>query len=120
VLPAYSTPERVLDQWAKGRLGRGEFYFRLLQTVNNANVEEFLAVVPADILAEIRETVQLAPRTDREWGRTVYIRTWCGPWNDEIESRLRQEETEESQRYREGVETLRAYLFRGDCPSGKS
>jgi hypothetical protein len=101
------TPEKVFRYWEKGRLGKGEFQFLLLQTLTPENLEEFLRVVPTDVLDELKTIVKNAPTTDEEWTQTISIRSWCGPWNEEIAARLREDERQAGRRYRVGIETFR-------------
>jgi hypothetical protein len=104
------TTEGVLRLWHNGLLGVGEYHARLLQTISPANLQEFLRLVPTDVLEELKKQVATAPTTDEAWCRTIAIRSWCGPWNDEIAARVRAEDEQSLKRYRIGVETLRDHF----------
>jgi methionyl-tRNA formyltransferase len=106
----FATTQKVLELWDKGQLVRSEFLFRLLQTVNTQNLNEFLTHISKDILKEVLEEVSTAPKTNEKWKGMRITRSWNGPWNEEIAARVRKEDEEAIQRYREGVEALRAYF----------
>lgn len=109
-LKNYNTPAKVMGKWEKGLLGRAEFHSLLFQTLTPANLADFLKHVPPDLLEELEAVAKAAPTTDEEWGRTFSIRSWCGPWNEEIAARVREEEKQAGKRYRVGIETLRTIL----------
>jgi hypothetical protein len=106
----FKTPKKVLRFWKHGWLGKREFHFLLFQTLTPENLEEFLRIVPPDILEELKRVAGEAPTTDEAWSETISIRSWCGPWNEEIAARVREEEEQASRRYRAGIETLRGFL----------
>lgn len=109
-LENYNTPAKVIHQWEKGLLGRAECHFLVFQALTPVNLEDFLRHVTPDLLEELKVVAKNAPTTDEEWGQTFSIRTWCGPWNEEIAARVREEEKQAGRRYRVGIETLRAFL----------
>src|SRR5262245_49205920 len=106
----FKTPEKVIRFWKHGWFGQGEFHFLLLQTLTPENLEEFLRLVPPDVLEELKTVAGNAPTTDEAWSQTFHIRDWCGPWNEEIATRVREEEEQSGRRYRVGIETLRGSL----------
>ena len=106
----FTTPEKVIRYWKHAALLQVEFHFLILQTLTPENLDEFLRLVPSDDLEKLKTVVETAPTTDEEWGETISIRSWCGPWNNEIASRVREEEEQACRRYRVGIETLRSYL----------
>jgi hypothetical protein len=104
------TLKKILRLWDKGELVAGEFRFRLLQTVSPVNVQEFLKLVPKEILEELTTEVENAPTTDQAWTQMRVIGSSSGAWNEEIAARLREEEQQSIRRYRVGVEALRGVL----------
>jgi hypothetical protein len=107
---AFKTPEKVIRFWKKGGFAQPEFRFMLFQTLTPDTLEEFLRLVPADVLAELKQEARTCPTIESEWGQMRIIKSWCGPWNDEIAERVRREDQESIQRYRRGVETLRSHM----------
>jgi hypothetical protein len=85
----------ILRQWEEGRLGADEFRFRLFQALSPATLEDFLKIVPADVIAKLMTAADIAQKTEEEWSRfRVY------PEQDQ----------ESMRRYRVGVETLRQWV----------
>jgi hypothetical protein len=58
----------------------------------------------------VKDQLSEAPTTNEQWIGCFGIRSWCGPWNEEIAERVQKEGKEACQRYREGVEAMRAYF----------
>jgi hypothetical protein len=87
--------EAILRQWEEGKLGAGEFRFRLFQTLSPATLENFLEMVQTDVVGELITEANTAQKTEEQWSRM----------------RVYPEQDKESiRRYRVGVETLRQWV----------
>jgi hypothetical protein len=113
------TPEKVLRLWKKGHLGANEFRCRLIETATPATVKAFLKLVPHEILEQLRREIEQAPTTDEGWSNMRIVRSWCGPWNEEIAASVREEDEKSLKRYRAGVEALRQVFCNRDRPLNK-
>ena len=106
------TLAKILSEWDRGRIAQGEFRSLLFECLTPENLNELLSTVPSDVMEELASVARKAPRTDEEWSRLITFRLGCyaGPFSPESAKRREEEEHLERLRYRNGVETLRAYL----------
>jgi len=101
-----------LKLYEAGKITRVELHSRLLDSVEPDTVQEFVRLVPADILEEIERYVFEAPKTDEEWqsARFFHIGGICGRGPLEGDREGIGIGHPAIQRLRKEVETLRLYF----------
>src|SRR5262245_36979397 len=103
--------QRLLRLYGKGVYTWLETRARLMEYVEPDTVEEFVQIVPAELLEDLKKFAEAAPRSEDEWGAMISIRSWCGPRESAAERVQREREHEvQHQRWRRGVETLRDHF----------
>jgi hypothetical protein len=96
--------ERLVNAYNRGSYTDLEIISRLLCTCEPDELDG----LPPKIEAALWKQVHEAPTTDEGWSQLITVRSWNGPWNEQIAERIRQQDTRDHQHVRRIVEELRA------------
>lgn len=82
-----SDPAALLRQYEGGRITDGELLARLVQAAADRPPSEIAPVLPAPLLARVRQSAASPPTSPEDSPRSFGTGSWVGPHDHEAEDR---------------------------------